>query len=517
MKDDFRRSMGWLHTWAGVVLGSILFAIFWMGTLSVFDCEIDQWMKPATRLAPAAHALPLESYRPFLNEAIAAKASFWNVTLPGEREAVVHTHYGTRQKFISHDVNPVTGQILPDAGTLGATGFIFPFHYTLNLELMNMGEWLVGLASMAMLALCVTGVIIHRKIFTDFFTFRSQAKSRRMLLDLHNISGVLGLPFHCILTLSGLILLGATFFPAGINAVYPNTRSYFFDSNGLSFLAVKHGKAGASVVSLDQAAMRAQSLWGNGAEPHLVLVANPGLTTSRIAFFRGTEGQVMVDRDVIAFEGSTGAFLSRPQALGKIMQTQRFLSGLHLIEFHHWVLRWIYFVLGLGSCVLIATGFLFWLDARRKRQAAQFGFRLVEGLAAGSVTGIILATLAFFVANRLLPVGVSFWGMERATVEICAFYTVWLAACVYGWLWPRSVWVVHCIAIGTLAILAIVLNWITTGDHLFRTMSHRYLWPVGGMDAVLLVGALLAFLAAGRLLRRLRKQQHSSRLIVEAA
>ena len=46
--------MGWLHTWAGLVLGAILFAIFWMGTLSVFDREIDRWLMPETRLPAAA-------------------------------------------------------------------------------------------------------------------------------------------------------------------------------------------------------------------------------------------------------------------------------------------------------------------------------------------------------------------------------------------------------------------------------------------------------------------------------
>jgi uncharacterized iron-regulated membrane protein len=42
----------------------------------------------------------------------------------------------------------------------------------LHLRFQNIGLWLVGLAGMAMMVLCVSGVIIHRKIFTDFFTFR---------------------------------------------------------------------------------------------------------------------------------------------------------------------------------------------------------------------------------------------------------------------------------------------------------------------------------------------------------
>ncbi|ARW11583.1 PepSY-associated TM helix domain-containing protein [Acetobacter ascendens] len=512
MKQDFRRSMGWLHTWAGVVLGSILFAIFWMGTLSVFDSEIDLWMKPTTRVAPSANMLPLESFRPSLNKAISAKAAFWNVTLPNDRDAVIHVHYGSRQKALSTDIDPVTGRELPDAGTLGATEFIFPFHYTLNVGLMNLGEWLVGLATMAMLALCVTGVIIHRKIFVDFFTFRPRAKSRRMLLDIHNVSGVLGLPFHIILAFSGLVILGGTYFPTAINAVYPTSRAYFFDSNGLSFLSVKHGKPGAPVTSLDEAATHARSLWG-GEQPHLVLVTNPGMTTSRIAFFRGNENQVVIDKNVIAFDGPTGKFLSRAPRLDPIMRAQRFLSGVHLIEFHHWALRWIYFLLGLGSCVLIGTGFLFWLDARRKRQGEEVGFRLVEGMAAGSITGIMLATLAFFVANRLLPLGTHFFGLERASLEVCVFYIVWFGACIHGWIWPLRVWSIQCAAIGFLAVSAVVLNWVMTGDHLLRTLSHSYLWPVGGMDAVLLVGATLALLTALALFRRSRKKSVLTRSV----
>lgn len=54
MQPGFRGSMNWVHTWAGAVLGGLLFAIFWMGTLSVFDREIDRWMAPMTRVPQAS-------------------------------------------------------------------------------------------------------------------------------------------------------------------------------------------------------------------------------------------------------------------------------------------------------------------------------------------------------------------------------------------------------------------------------------------------------------------------------
>ena len=43
-----RQSMSWLHTWASLILGWLLYAIFVTGTLSFFQNEISTWMKPET-------------------------------------------------------------------------------------------------------------------------------------------------------------------------------------------------------------------------------------------------------------------------------------------------------------------------------------------------------------------------------------------------------------------------------------------------------------------------------------
>ena len=71
--------MGWLHTWAGVMLGALLFAVFWTGTLCVFDKEIDRWMMPQTRLA----ATDRPSWPPVLDTArkLAPDVPFWSFFL----------------------------------------------------------------------------------------------------------------------------------------------------------------------------------------------------------------------------------------------------------------------------------------------------------------------------------------------------------------------------------------------------------------------------------------------------
>ena len=44
------------------------------------------------------------------------------------------------------------------------------FHYTLHGGLP--GYWLVGWISMCMLVALISGVVVHKRIFKDFFTFR---------------------------------------------------------------------------------------------------------------------------------------------------------------------------------------------------------------------------------------------------------------------------------------------------------------------------------------------------------
>jgi hypothetical protein len=54
--------------------------------------------------------------------------------------------------------------------------------------------------------------------------------------------------------------------------------------------------------------------------------------------------------------------------------------------------------------------------------------------------------------------------------------------------------------IAALAVTAVALNWITTGDHLQHTISNGY-WPVAGVDLVLVGSAAVASLVAWKLRR----------------
>ena len=496
MERSFRRSMGWLHSWAGVVLGGILFAVFWTGTLSVFDQEIDLWMKPSTRVPVIFSPVSFAIFQKSLNEAGRIHAPVWRLSLPSDRQPLARLSYREGDVFINRLVNLKTGQRLPEPETLGASGFLYPFHYSLHIRFMNIGIWCVGLAAMSMLVLCVSGVVIHRKIFSDFFTFRPGKNARRMLLDLHNLSGVLGLPFHIIFAFTGLVIFGSVYFPSGAKSVYPTLQAYFDDMSGSSFF-LKPKKYDVPGVPLEIMAIQARAILG---EPlGIVVVFNPGSDVARVRFIGSESHSVSGSNNTLTFDGVTGVLIGQPFELKPVMHVQRFLSGLHLIRFHHWGLRWLYFLLGLSSCLMIASGFLFWLEARRKTQGGTFGFRIVEGLTIGCVSGIILATLAFFIANRLLPAGIMCFGQPRAALEVWAFYLVWFVASLHGWFCPQRGWACQMIIIAVGAFTAVLLNWVTTGDHLLYSLMHRWLWPVAAMDMVLLAAGVVALWMSLRL------------------
>ena len=46
MRQGFRQSMGWLHTWSGLVVGWVLFSVFVTGTATYYRAEISEWMRP---------------------------------------------------------------------------------------------------------------------------------------------------------------------------------------------------------------------------------------------------------------------------------------------------------------------------------------------------------------------------------------------------------------------------------------------------------------------------------------
>lgn len=504
---EFRDSMGWFHTWAGVATSCFLFMIFWMGSLAVFDREIDQWMKPEMRVDASTNEFSFDQVFKQLREGDAKDATRIFVRAPSERDPLVFTFHATADgEFVRQYRYPTTGDTVELTDSHAGTGFFYPFHYSLHIP-AGLGYWVVGFCAMAMLTLMVSGIFIHRKIIKDFFTFRPDKALRRSTLDLHNLSSLVALPLHILFPLTGLMIFFSIYFPWSSNVVFDGDVKQRSSEVFAIPVVERSGGAAPESIDVDQLVRQVEARWQarggqNGAKADAVRLeladdANAYLMVREVFSSRA----VSMNKNITAVSAVSGEVLN-DVAAGPAKSTYAWLAGAHFIQFDSWALRWLYFVGGLLGSLMIASGLMFWIQARIKKGVVDpRSVRVVRGLAVGSVSGLILASGAYLVTNRIIPSGSEGFGMGRATFEVLFFYLVWIASFIHAAVRGKHAWREQCRMIALVAIIAVVLNWITTGDHPIVAFRSG-LTQIWSMDLTILVGAAIAWFAASKLKAR---------------
>lgn len=629
----FRQSMSWLHTWAGLVLGWLLFAVFVTGTLAFFRNEITTWMQPELHSArDDGHGLERAVA---VLERKAPDAQQWSINLQGPRSPVMNLSWreapaagerrsagrrgeeggdadsgleppggpagrgeghraqdmqregrgdrpeGARAEGMQREgrgaggraeggrgegmqregmradnaprqeahtggergpgsarpqrggegremamaapqaepaqaearqqggqqaqnrliMDPATGEILQPRQTAGGN-FLYRFHFELYGMDRLTGRWIVGIATMFMFVAIISGVIVHRNIFKDFFTFRP-GKGKRSWLDAHNATGVLALPFHVVITFSGLLLLGFQLMPAAVLTAYDgDTRAMAQEMRGRGNanapLPRPSGEK-AALTPLAPLVAEAEREWpmqGVGA----ITITNPGDARATIEIRQArTEG--LSSRGAarrMVFDGVTGEVLERPPVAESSAASSAWnlMTALHMGRFASSLPRWLLFASGVLGSLMVASGLAMWVIARQKDREAlgrtPRGHRLVEVLNVAAVSGLLIAIAAYFWGNRLLPADLA----ERNLWEIRVFFSVWVLAALHAIVRKyKAAWVEQLTLAGVLAMLLPVLNGASGGVHLGHSLGAGQLQAAGFDACALVLGALLMFAA----------------------
>jgi len=488
VKDSFRQSMAWLHTWSGLVLGWVMFVIFYTGTVAFFKQEITLWSQPELVANPIEPVSALAFAQDYLQDK-APDAQTWHIVLPERGYGGVQLSWlsesGAGVVLLNHTGEQV--RLRPSRGG----EFFYRMHFDLHYLPRPVARWLVGVASILMFIALVTGVIIHRRIFVDFFMLRL-GKGQRSWLDGHNVAAVLALPFHLMITYTGLVTFVAILVPNIIHANYTNYSDYREDVYIERIARPATGES-SPLLPLPLLAKEARDQWG-GRHPGEITVEHPGDSAATVMITGALGQRFSAHRQAIYVDGVTGEplALSAPTGIGTALKGD--LVGLHAGRFAKPGLRWLLFLSGVLGTLMIATGLVLWTAKRRRRQERRLsiGFRLVEKLNIGVLAGLPAGTAAYFLANRLLPLDLP----SRAECEIHSLFLAWLLIVgVALLLRGKRAWIVAHTLTAALFLSAPIVNAVTTNRGIVASIATGDAVYLGVDLTLCLTGVVFAAMA----------------------
>lgn len=523
MKPRFRQSMNWLHTWAGFVFAWLMYFIFVTGSTGYFENEIDRWMQPEMAVVKSSidnHQV-LDIAEQSLHQ-VAPDSPEWYISFPATREPFIGiswlqlTKSDTTEKKQWHQkhIDPDSHSLIDTRETAGGKT-LYRMHYNLHYVPKLIGYVLTSLAAMLMLIGLVTGVVIHKKIFIEFFTFRPN-KGGRSWLDIHNIFSVLPLPFHLMITYSGLLLLMGVTMSSVIDvtygegkikhkAFYQAAREEIKESQTIALLASELSPKAV----FDDATMRFPS-----QKISYVGIMERGTPNEHydIWFDHFTGIELASSIEYTKNDDAVELVISRGKK-GNAAQVYDVLEHLHEGLFADIYLRWLYFISGLLGAGMIATGMILWVLKRYKKPTPSTVLNntaksnqsdskisdnknnvigVIDKLNNAVFIGIPIAVAGYLYSNRLLPIEMAF----RADWEVHCFFITWLACVISCFLQPSGQHWKNMLKIAAIAYVCLpILNAITTEHNLISSMQQDD-WIMAGVDLSLLMFALIFYMAA---------------------
>lgn len=492
MRENFNESMRWLHTYSGLILGWLLFAIFVTGTSAYYKNEITLWMKPEFHKSIADEkTLDIAIDKAIKSINTNDKVS---VILPNNRTNLLALRVENssskkqdRRRVPATYYDASSGEKIEEKTKTAGGEFLYRFHFELYNIPRNISRWIVGIATMAMFVAIITGILIHKRIFKDIFTFRPKDNTRGWM-DAHILPAVAALPFLIMITYSGLILLGGTLMPWAVKTFYgDNFRTYkqeyiklhSTDTKKIELLKAsireeEHKKETSIYKTINTKALRenqksnysfikakrelykygykeeniitkqrlqaiikkADEIWPNNIGSFtLIKEKNNNFLVEISPKVATTIFNYKMQREVAIYDGKTLELIDKselPILSSSIINTSTTLRSLHEAKFADSTLRFIFFISGVLGIILVGTGLILWTQKRKKKNLIKksFGFWLVEKLNLGTIIGIILALAVYFIANRVIPLE----EINRREWEINAFFIAWLFSYVYAFL-----------------------------------------------------------------------------------
>lgn len=367
------------HSWLGVMAGALMYLVCLSGTLAVFYEEFERWEQPYAPEFANYDAQGIdETFNDYL-ESDAEVTPHMYVVLP--TDAVPRARIATENE--SWFLNPDGTIAAPENNQW--TEMLLDLHLYLHLP-QSWGMLVVSALGAILVALIVSGLFAHPRIFRDAFSLRSGGSRHLEQADIHNRLSVWGAPFHLMIAITGAWFgLALPFLALASHSWFDGDRQAAIESvfGTEPELAADPGRVRIAK------ALRETGRLAPDAEPLFIVVHDAGEPGRYISVAASQPGRLIYAENYL-FDAD-GQFL-RTDGFSDGAAGKQVLYSIYRLHFGHFAgpaVKILYGLLGLALTVVAVTGINVWLARRRRRD---YLARLWAGIVWGAP--LALATAA---------------------------------------------------------------------------------------------------------------------------
>lgn len=526
MKPETLRNAVDAHGWLGLLISIPLFIIFWTGAITLFHPEVDHWAAmpqfpipqntpqvPLTPLinkhietmnfdnsrrlfiSPASNHHPyLNAYIPVIEQAVTPNNNINNsinnsdsINNINNSDTATPKNTPLKRHYEALIIDPATGNTLADNSPFQLAGFLNEMHFTLKLP---QGRYLVGMVCFFFMVVLLTGLVIQfKKIIRHFFLYRTQGTQRHQANDLHNVIGVISLPYGIMYALTGLMFnLGIIFEIPTLKVLYQGDNAAMTRDSGYTNTIPEPANIAYPMPSID--AITQQIARDNNGSIHSIRLHNYNDKNATFQFF-GVRGDGFADKINTNYHVQTQTYDTQDD--NNFSNNVDLLLSLHMADFAGLDLRFIYFVLAIAVCAMIVAGNLLWVIKRQKRAHHPKILALTRALTLGGCMGVIVATAAAFMFERLLPVTMA----GRADYVVLSFFLTLLTCVIISFLNTQPLKIIHhaCLACASICLFIVLMDATATQTSLIQLWHAGFAQPFGVSFSIFITALTLIFCA----------------------
>ena len=430
-KDAVQRALSG-HAAIGLLASALLYLICLTGTVVVFYQE---WQRIEQLDAPEMAAIAPDAVQRGVAAVLRAEKG-----KPATTHLYVHMPVdGLPRTTITTDHQAfhieADGKIaVPEENAWSE--FLLGAHYALNIPGL-VGMTIVGIFGVMILALALSGVVAHPRIFRDAFRFRARDNHGVGLADWHNRLSVWTLPFSLAIALTGSMI------GLGVVGTYGLAAVFYENDIEAAYAPIFGAEHGANASPAPPADVAAPLAWLAAQRPQVrptyVILHDPGT--------RGQHIQIVAEHPRRLIYGETYEFGADGTYHGKVglsdghmgQQLAASTYNLHFGNYGGLPVKIIYFLLGLALTIVVATGTSIWLGKRERRGVHDQRLRsLWDGVLWGVPLALTLTFLARLIAGNAAPLTAIFWLLFALILLIAAVRPQPRPKCLLQWLFGAS-------------------------------------------------------------------------------